>query len=80
MKKMAKQSPNSSMHVLCPFCGYPCDRTANLKWCGGCYVQWTVSKRGNLWFDTELKREEYIFAIAICKAGGVRFGNIRQAE
>lgn len=61
-------------HMLCPFCGEHCDRTASLTWCSGCYVEWYKSRNGDFVFDTKRKTERFAFAKALCKSGGAKIG------
>jgi hypothetical protein len=62
------------MHMLCPFCMFPCDRTASLTWCSGCYCEWMRDKNGDTWFVPSLKTERFLWAKVIQKSGGMRIG------
>jgi hypothetical protein len=77
MRKRAKLDPNSpQFHVICPFCHKPTDYRTQLRWCGHCYTQFTVSRSRNVWFDDQLKRPEYALPIAVMKAGGIRMAHV----
>ena len=78
MKRVAKRSPNSRLHVICPFCGYEVTWLTKMTWCAGCYTEFTVrhARDGELMvtFDDKLKTDRFAWAKALAKAGGVRFG------
>lgn len=66
MKKKAKPHPESRLHWVCPFCETPCDRYTELRWCIGCYVEY--SPKGL--FDDQKKTERFAWAKALNKSGG----------
>lgn len=66
MRKRARRHPESHLHWVCPFCGRPCDRYTELRWCSGCFVEY--SQRGVL--DDEKKTDRFAFAKAVQKSGG----------
>lgn len=79
MKKVGKRV--RPFHVECPFCGFLNVAVTTYSWCGGCYVEYTRNKRsGRVTFDTELKTDRFIWAIALAKAGGMRMGSIAEEE
>lgn len=74
MKQVAKRSPNSRWHVICPFCGYEPTRFTEMTWCANCYTEFTV-KNGEVIFDDELKTPRFALAKALAKSGGAKLGN-----
>lgn len=81
MKKVAKRHPESPFHVVCPFCGFACTKDTAYSWCSGCYVEYYPSKSGlSVIFDTERKDDRFIWAKALQKAGGMRFGNLEDKQ
>ena len=79
MKRVAKRSPNSALHVVCPFCGYEPTWDTEMTWCAGCYTEFTVGhdKDGDLKviFDTGQRTGRFALAKALAKSGGLRLGN-----
>lgn len=78
MKKKTKKI--SHLLCECPFCGYPCDARSALSWCSGCYTEYTTTRTGTVWFDTERKTERFAIAKAFQKTGGVGIGEVQDAD
>lgn len=76
MKRRAKVSPQSRLHVVCPFCGVLCDKVTQLTWCAGCYVEYYQSRAGNIVFDDQRKTPRFAVAKAFMRAGGARIGKV----
>jgi hypothetical protein len=67
-------------HVICPFCEFPTTTFTEMTWCGGCFVEWYRTRSGSVMFDTERKTPRFAFAKALGKAGGVRFGTVKEGK
>jgi len=80
MKKKAKRSTVSRLHIVCPFCGQLVDWITELTWCGNCYVEWYETRSGVFIFDDKRKTERFIWAKAICKSGGMRIGPVEEDD
>ena len=74
MKRVARRHPESTFHVLCPFCGFACTKDTPYSWCSGCYVEYHRNRNGDIVFDTLRRDECFIWAKAIQKVGGMRMG------
>ena len=78
MKKKAERL--GPLHIKCPFCDNPCDRSAALAYCSGCYVEYYKDEDGEVIFDTKRKTSKFAIAKALNKAGGLTFGNIKEDD
>jgi hypothetical protein len=68
VKKQANRHPKSRLHWLCPFCGEACDAITELRWCSGCYTEYSQSGM----FNDKQKTRRFAFAKALMKSGGTR--------
>ncbi len=75
-KRRAKKHPTSGRHVLCPFCNFAVSPSNPFKWCANCYIEYGEDGQGDVWFDTTLEREEYLWAKALARSGGARIGAV----
>lgn len=70
-KRIAKPHASSQFHVVCPFCGAACDKSAALTWCAGCHVEYRRRRDGVIEFDNQLRTPRFAYAKAVMKAGGL---------
>lgn len=75
MKKVAESDPGSHLHVVCPFCGFAQTWLTEMKWCGGCYVEFYEDRQGRTVFDDKRKTPRFAFAKALGRAGGCQIGS-----
>lgn len=73
---MAKKRVARHQFVDCPFCGYSVETSNPGQWCASCFIEWYISKNGGfVIFDDTRKTPRFVWAKALARAGGVRFGN-----
>jgi len=80
VKRTAQPHTSSHLHVVCPFCRFPVDSTTKLTWCGNCFVEFKITRAGNVVFDDQLKTPRFALAKALGRAGGVQIGKRTDAD
>lgn len=58
--------------IRCPFCNFLVETSGPYQWCGNCCIEYYLTPHFVI-FDTD--RNEFAFARAIQKGGGLTFGS-----